>query len=45
MSTDENWTPETLATRIQELLHEEPAAAGLRKPPLLKPETTLSGSR
>ena len=45
MSNDENWTPETLASRIHELLHEEPAAAGLRKPPLLDSESTLSGSR
>jgi NAD(P)-dependent dehydrogenase (short-subunit alcohol dehydrogenase family) len=45
MSNDENWTPETLASRIHELLHEEPAAAGLRKPPLLDSESTPSGSR
>ncbi|TML12640.1 MAG: SDR family NAD(P)-dependent oxidoreductase [Actinobacteria bacterium] len=45
LSDDQNWTPQSLASRIRELLHEEPAAAGLRKPPLLKSESTLSGSR
>ncbi len=45
LSDDQNWTPQSLASRINELLHEEPAAAGLRKPPLLTSESTLSGSR
>ena len=44
LSNDQNWTPQSLASRIRELLREEPAAAGLRKPPLLQYESTLSGS-
>ena len=35
MVNNEIWTPQTLAARIHELLHEEPAFAGLRKPPLM----------
>ena len=45
LSNDQNWTPQTLASRIHELLHEEPVTAGLRKPPLLDTETTQSVSR
>lgn len=44
LSNHENWTPQALASRIHELLHEETTIAGLRKPPLLKSESTLSGS-
>ena len=44
LSNDQDWTPQSLASRIHELLHEEPASGGLRKPPLLTSESTLSAS-
>lgn len=36
LTNDEDWTPQTLAARIHELLRREPVAPGLRLPPLLQ---------
>lgn len=44
LGNDQEWTPQSLASRIHELLHEAPASGGLRKPPLLTSESTLSAS-
>jgi NAD(P)-dependent dehydrogenase (short-subunit alcohol dehydrogenase family) len=37
--SDEAWTPESLARRIQDVLHHEPAAPGLRLPTLATERT------